>query len=149
MALEWIRENPPYWDLDKDRILGGAEPGTLQLPVHAPGDLLPGEWWRVEDRGTVIGYGWMDCTWGDAEILLAVDPSRRGGGVGTFILDRLEEEGRERGVNYLYNRVRPTHPRRREVAEWLEARRFERSPDERLMRRVAPYPARSRSSDQG
>jgi GNAT superfamily N-acetyltransferase len=144
MALEWIRENPPYWDSEKQRILGGAEPGALQLPSHAFGELLPGEWWRVEEGGAVVGYGWMDCTWGDAEILLAVDPSRRGAGVGTFILDRLEEEGRERGVNYLYNLVRPTHPRKREVSAWLEARRFERSPDERLMRRVAPHPSNLR-----
>ena len=136
MALEWVGENPAYWDETKARIVGGAPPGALHLPSHAVGDLLPGEWWRVEDRGQAVGYGWMDCTWGDAEILLAVDPTREGEGIGTFILDRLEDEGRSRGVNYLYNLVRPTHPSRDEVARWLEARGFERSPDERLMRRV-------------
>lgn len=136
MTLEWLAESPPYWDEAKARIVGGAPAGALHLPRVSPGDLLPGEWWRVEDRGATVGYGWMDCTWGDAEILLAVDPAREGEGIGSFILDRLEEEGRSRGVNYLYNFVRPTHPRRDEVARWLETRGFERSPDERLMRRV-------------
>lgn len=136
MRYEWIRENPPYWDAEKARILGGAPEGALQLPKFGEGDLLPGEWWRVQEGASVVGYGWMDCTWGDAEILLAVDPTRQRMGVGTFILDRLEEEGRERGVNYLYNLVRPSHPDKESVGRWLEARRFEKSPDERLMRRV-------------
>ncbi len=136
MNLRWIPESPPYWDEGKSRIVGGAPEGALQVPAHREGDLLAGEWFRVEADGEPVGYGWMDCTWGDAEILLAVVPDRQGSGVGTFILDRLESEGRERGVNYLYNRVRPTHPRRAAIERWLEARGFERSADERLMRRV-------------
>ena len=85
----------------------------------------------------MLGYGWMDCTWGDAEILLAVRAENGGRGVGTFILDRLEEEAATRGVNYLYNVVRPTHPERENVTRWLQGRRFEPShDDDRLMRRV-------------
>ena len=136
MSLVWISENPPYWDENKGRVLHGAPPGAISFPEHAPGDLLPGEWWRVEEGGAVVGYGWMDCTWGDAEILLAVDPEQQGKGIGAFILDHLEGEGKERGVNYLYNFVRPTHPNRTKVTRWLEERGFEKSPDERLMKRV-------------
>ena len=104
--------------------------------MNAAGDLAPGEWFRVEDGGTVVGYGWMDCTWGDAEILLAVDPAARGRGVGTFILDRLEEEAASRGLNYLYNSVRPGHPERESVTRWLTARRFAPAGDGLLKRRV-------------
>ena len=84
----------------------------------------------------VVGYGWMDCTWGDAEILLAVSASARQRGVGTFILDRLAQEAAERGVNYLLNEVRTTHPDRAGITEWLEQRSFARASDGRLMRRV-------------
>ncbi|NIM00083.1 MAG: hypothetical protein GTN89_03960, partial [Acidobacteria bacterium] len=83
MALKWIAENPPHWDENKQRVIGGAPEGIFDLGDHEPGALIPGEWWRVEDDGGVAGYGWMDCTWGDAEILLAVAPGRQGGGVGT------------------------------------------------------------------
>lgn len=138
MSLEWIRENPPRWDAPKAAIVGGAPEGVFAPSERAAGDLLPGEWWRVEDDGRVVGYGWMDCIWGDAEILLSVDPAAQGRGIGTFILDRLEEEASARGLNYLFNVVRPTHPEGERVGRWLKARRFEPSRDERLMRRVRP-----------
>ena len=137
MSLEWIHENPPLWDERKEAIIGGAPSGIYELGDHRVGDVIPGEWWRVEEGGSVVGYGWMDCTWGDAEILLAVDPAGRARGVGTFILDQLEKEAAARGLNYLYNIVRPTHPDRVAVAEWLRRRRFEPShDDEQLTRRV-------------
>ncbi len=83
----------------------------------------------------------MDCTWGDAEILLAVGDSSRGRGVGTFIVDQLEREAVARGVNYLLNEVRATHPDRAGITKWLEDRRFARTSDGRLMRRVV-HPAK-------
>jgi GNAT superfamily N-acetyltransferase len=139
MSLRWIHESPPEWDEVKAAILGAAPPGALSLGDHETGDLLPGEWWRVEDEGSVVGYGWMDCTWGDAEILLAVDSASQGRGVGSFILDKLEVEAAQRGLNYLYNVVPARHPDRDGLARWLRARRFEPShDDERLMRRVHP-----------
>ena len=125
--LRWIQESPPYWDAAKARIIGAAPPGTFgpdRLSRLRDGDLLPGDWFRVEAGDRVVGFGWMDTTWGDAEILLAVDPERRNVGVGSFILDHLEEEARARGLNYVYNTVSPRHPDGAGVTAWLERRHF-------------------------
>jgi GNAT superfamily N-acetyltransferase len=100
--------------------------------------LVPGEWFRVDDDGATVGYGWMDCTWGDAEITLAVDPRHRRRGVGAFIVHHLGEEAGARGVNYLYNAVRPAHPDRVSVTRWLEGLGFRPSGDGLLKRRVRP-----------
>jgi GNAT superfamily N-acetyltransferase len=139
--VRWIHENPPRWDGAKARVLGSVPPGALKDLRHGTGDLLPGEWWRVEQDGEVVGYGWMDYTWGDAEILLAVDDPRRRRGVGTFILDQLEREAAQRGLHYLYNVVPQGHPDRDGIGRWLENRRFERAHDDRYMRRVL-HPAK-------
>lgn len=136
MALSFTHEDNPRWDEAKERILGGAPDGALDLTRLRQGSLAPGEWFRVEDDGVVVGYGWMDCTWGDAEILLAVDPARRGERIGAFVLERLAEEAASRGLNYLYNAVRPTHPEREGVTRWLESRGFAPSGDGLLKRRV-------------
>lgn len=137
MNLEWIHETPAEWDAGKAAIVGGVDDGIFRDFDHAPGDLIPGEWWRVEADGKPAGYGWMEYDWAEAEITLAVARDFRGKGVGAFILDRLEREAAARGLNYLYNVVRESHPRREQVTRWLEARRFGRSKDDdRLMRRV-------------
>lgn len=136
MALTWIREDTPRWDESKRTIVGGAAPGSLDIPELAVGDLAPGEWFRVEEGGTPVGYGWMDCTWGDAEITIAVDPKRRRAGVGAFIAASLAKEAAARGVNYLYNAVPPTHPDRDGVTRWLESQGFQPSGDGLLKRRV-------------
>jgi len=137
MALTWVREDTPVWDEAKQSIVGGAPEGAIEKPHLGLGDLAPGEWFRVEEDGTTVGYGWMDCTWGDAEITLAVDGGHQGKGVGAFIVENLEREAAARGVNYLYNAVRPTHPDRVEVTRWLESRGFQPSGDGLLKRRVA------------
>lgn len=138
MSLDWIRESPARWDADKARIVGSADIGIFDSRYArcTEGALVPGEWWRVEDSGRVVGYGWLDTVWGDAEILLATDAGERGRGVGTFTLDHLEAEARARGLNYLYNLVRPTHPRPRELTAWLERRGFRADEDGRLLRAV-------------
>jgi N-acetylglutamate synthase-like GNAT family acetyltransferase len=141
IELEWIQECPPVWDAEKRRIVGGAPEGAFKVPGRAPGELLPGDWWRAERDGVVVGYGWMDTTWGgDAEILLAVAPDARGAGAGTFILEQLEREAAHRGLNYLYNVVAPTHPDAAGVTAWLERRRFKASHEGRLMRKVLRVP---------
>jgi len=129
MSFEWIHENPAHWDAGKAAVIGSAPAGIFQIGPHQSGDLIPGDWWRIEEEGTVVGYGWMDCTWGDAEILLAVDSGQRRKGVGSFILDQLEREAASHGINYLYNVVRSTHPEHDEITAWLERRDFIRASD--------------------
>lgn len=138
MSLIWIHESPARWDEGKARIIGGAPPGVFDTRYRdaRPGQTVPCEWWRVELGGQTVGYGWLDVMWGDAEILLATDPGARRQGVGAFILDRLEDEVRTRGVHYLYNIVRPTHPRAADVTRWLVERGFQAAEDGRLLRRV-------------
>jgi GNAT superfamily N-acetyltransferase len=136
MKLEWIEERPPTWDEGKERIVGEAPAGIFALGPFSPGDLLAGEWWRVEDAGRVVAYGWMDTVWGDAEVLVAVDPSEHGRGIGAFVFDQLEREAAERGLSYMHNVVRPTHPDAAEVTAWLERRGFKASSDGLLRRRV-------------
>ena len=157
MALRWVREERPAWDDDKQRVIGGAPPGALDLaPASASG--LPGDWWAVtDDGGTVVGYGWLDSTWGgDAEILLAVAPEAQGSGVGSFVLEHLEAEASRRGMNYVYNTVRATHPDRDRVHDWLAGRGYRGSDSDTALRKrveavdgaaTARTPARPASRD--
>ena len=135
----FIHENPARWDAGKARIVGDAPAGIFdtRYSMLTPGSLVPGEWWRVESDGRTLGYGWLEASWGDAEILLAVDPDERGKGAGEFILRNLNEQARERGLNYLTNVVRPTHPDAAAVTRWLKARGFGPARDGRHVRAVA------------
>jgi len=133
--MEWIHEDAPEWDTDKDTIVGGTPDGVFRLENYRKGGVIPGEWWRVENRGAVVGYGWMDATWGDAQILLAVAPGQQKRGVGKFILEHLELEAAGRGLNYMYNVVAPSHPERQAVTDWLRSRGFEPSHDDESLRR--------------
>ena len=132
MALTWIREDTPRWDEPKRAIVVG----DLGLGELGLGDLVPGEWFRAEDGGAIVGYGWMDCTWGDAEVTIAVDSKRRRQGVGAFIVSSLAKEAAARGLNYLYNEVRPTHPDPAGLTRWLESQGFRPSGDGLLKRFV-------------
>lgn len=143
MTLRWIQEeSPAKWDAGKARIVGRAPAGVFdsRFAKLTDGALVPAEWWRVEDEGRVVGYGWLDVNWGDAEILLATDPESRKRGVGTFILEHLEAEAFARGLNYLYNTVRATHPDRAALSAWLEKRGFTGSEDGRMLRAVVKRP---------
>jgi GNAT superfamily N-acetyltransferase len=140
MPFAWIHESTPCWDADKASVIGCAPPGVFAFSACREGDLLPGEWWRVEADGRVAGYGWLDCNWGDGEILLVVAPEFQRKGVGTFVMERLQDEARARGVNYLYNVVPPSHPDPDALAAWLRRRGFEPRGDGRLMRRVTGRP---------
>ena len=134
MSLRWIHEPTPHWDAGKARVVGGAAAGIFDSRYRAlqEGELVAGDWWRVERDGRVVGYGWLDACWGDAEILLAVDVEHGRDGVGSFILDHLHAEAAQRGLNYLTNIVRPTHPQAAAVTAWLEKRGFVPSDDGRL-----------------
>lgn len=136
MGLSWIAEPSPRWDTGKRRIVGDAAPGIFDRRYREleEGDVVPAMWWRAEEDGEVVGYGWLDVVWGDAEILLAVLPSARGRGIGSFILEKLEDEARKLGLGYLYNVVRPSHPEREEMSLWLRRRGFRSSEDGSLLR---------------
>lgn len=138
MELSWVKDERPVWDDDKQRIIGGAPQGSLELD-HAPGADLPGDWWAArEPQGRVVGFGWLDSTWGgDAEVLLAVDSASQSQGVGTFILEHIEREAARKGINYVYNTVRSTHPDRDSVHDWLAVRGYQGgSSDTALRKRV-------------
>lgn len=149
-SLTWERETRPVWDAEKKRIAASAPDGALALD-YADGAELPGDWFVAKDGDAVVGVGILDTTWGgDAEITLVVDGDRQGQGVGSFVMDRLEQEARARGINYVYNTVRDSHPQRDEVHDWLVIRGYwgnER--DASLRKRVdeagaeQPAPARS------
>lgn len=140
--LAWVREEDPVWDADKRRVIGGAPDGAFVTPF-GEGDPLPGEWWSVRGGdGTVVAYGRLDIGWGgDAQILLAVDPSHQERGVGGFVLARLEDEVAARGINYVYNTIRE-HEQRDLVHDWLVVRGFRGAVDGDLRKRVGNTPAR-------
>jgi GNAT superfamily N-acetyltransferase len=139
MRLVWTRESPSIWDADKRRVIGAAPRGSIVFTPPADGTLLPGDWWRVDADGRAVGYGWMDYSWGDAEILLAVDPAAQDAGIGTFILDRLEDEAASRGINYLYNVVPDSHPNAAAVTRWLQRRSFVASQEGGLLKRTVRH----------
>jgi len=136
VTYEWTAESPATWDGDKARIVGEAPEGIFDRRYASlkTGELAPGTWWRVKDGGETVGFGWLDIVWGDAEILLITAPEQQRKGVGQFILEHLATEAHKLGLNYLYNTVRPTHPKRSLVSEWLQKHGFTPSEDGSLLR---------------
>ena len=134
--LTWVKDDDPRWDADRERVFATVPEGVFRAEARTPGERLSSDWWRVEDGGRVVGYGWLDDVWGDAEILLAVEESARGTGAGAFALARLEGEAAARGLNYVVNVVRDTHPERTAVTEWFLAHGFSGTEDGRLRKRV-------------
>lgn len=123
-GLVWVRQDNAVWDADKDRVIGGAPDGVFDI-TWAAGDLLPGDWWAAVAGKDIVGSGWLDATWGgDAEILLSVDPARQLDGVGAFVLQHLEQEAARRGMNYVYNTVRDSHPDHDVVHDWLAGKGY-------------------------
>jgi GNAT superfamily N-acetyltransferase len=136
MALHWIKEEPPRWDAGKQTLFGREELAATGYDPPSPGSVIADEWWRVtDDAGAVVGYGWLDSAWGEAEITFVVGPSRRRAGIGAFIVDRLEAEAADRGLNYIYNVIPDTHPDPEAMTRWLAARGFVPGPGD-LRRRV-------------
>jgi GNAT superfamily N-acetyltransferase len=134
--LRWVRDEDPRWDDDRRRVFASVPEGVFRSAARQPGEPLSSDWWRVERDGRVVGYGWLDDVWGDAEILLAVDEGARGSGVGSFVVEHLEREAAARGLNYVVNVVRESHPSRAVVTAWLEGRGFAAGEDGRLRKRV-------------
>lgn len=136
--LEWQKESHPVWDEPKQRIIGDAPAGTFdrRYAELESGSAISGEWWGVVADNRVIGYGWLDVVWGDAEILFAVDPVVHGHGIGRFIVEQLDGECRSRNLNYMYNVVSPSHPRSGWMTAWLIDLGFQESSDRTLTRAV-------------
>jgi GNAT superfamily N-acetyltransferase len=121
----WIREDAPRWDAAKQRIFGPAELAATGLTPPPAGAPVADEWWHVAgEAGEIVGYGWLDTEWGDAEVTFVVAAGHRGQGIGEFIVDRLEAEAAARGLNYIYNVVPSTSPNADWVTAWLLARGF-------------------------
>ena len=141
MDVTWIHEHPPRWDAQKAAVLATARPGIFDFSAYREGDVLPGEWWRVErEEGVVVGYGWLEATWGDAEILLAVRADEQERGVGAFIISKLRGEAATLGLNYLYNVVPPTHPQPARLTAWLAKQGFHRHGESGVLRVPARGP---------
>lgn len=82
------------------------------------------ELWVVElpDHG-VVGYAVLWLVLEHAELAnIAVEPEHRGRGLGSFLLDRVLERARERGVKGLYLEVRVSNTR---AADLYERRGFQ------------------------
>lgn len=137
MSLTWNREQVPYWNADKQRIVGGQPDGVFpQLATMAEGDVVPGSWWRAEDDGAVVAYGWMDPTWGFAPVLVAVDPQRQGNEVGAWVMEQLAAEAKKEGLAYIFNVIPAEHPDKERLRRWLVAQGFEGSElDETMLRK--------------
>lgn len=135
-TLRWVKDDDPRWDPDRDRVFAGLGTDVFPGLTRQIGDRLPSDWWRVENGDRVVGYGWLDDVWGDAEILLAVEEQSRGTGAGAFTLSHLEDEAAARGLNYVVNVVRDTHPRRDVVTGWFLAHGFTGTDDGRLRKQV-------------
>lgn len=134
--LQWVADPDPRWDDARERVFATVPPTVFPGLARTPGDPLSGAWWAAQADGRSVGYGWLDDAWGDGEILLAVESSTRGTGVGAFVLAHLEREASARGLNYVVNVVRDTHPQRDDVTAWLVAHGFTAAEDGRLRKRV-------------
>jgi N-acetylglutamate synthase-like GNAT family acetyltransferase len=135
-GLRWVREDDPRWDADRERVFATVPEGVFRTTARRPGEQLESDWWRVERDGRAVGYGWLDDVWGDAEILVAVEEGARGSGAGAFALDHLEREAAARGLNYVVNVVRETHPQRTAVTAWFLGHGFTGADDGRLRKQV-------------
>lgn len=129
MALGWKPDPSPQWDAERRRIVGAWPASFPELAAANEGAPLPGRWWAAEQGGRRVGFGWMDVTWGDAEVWVAVSPDACGAGVGSFIMDRLVSEASRQGLRYVYNRIPPKHPEPARLKQWLEGRSFGLSGD--------------------
>jgi GNAT superfamily N-acetyltransferase len=141
-TMKWLKEDVPRWDDDKQRLFDDTALLSVGMDRPHAGAALADEWWHVlDDGGAVVGYGWLDSEWGDAQITFFVDPSRRGQGIGSFVLGHLEDESRKRGLNYIYNVVPDSHPDRAWMTAWLQRHGLRESTHGDLRRRVDTLPS--------
>ena len=144
-GLRWIREDARAGTRTSSGCSARPSWRRPALTPPQPGAPVADEWWHVADAsGEVVGYGWLDSEWGDAEVTFLVAAGRRGEGIGAFIVDHLEAEAAARGLNYIYNVVPATSPDPGWVTAWLVARGFVAG-DGDLRRRVRERTVRQRT----
>lgn len=137
MGFTWTKETRPRWDADKQAAFDMVALASVGMKAPASDAAIADEWWRVaDDVGNLIGYGWLDSEWGDAQIAFFVTPRARGNGAGEFILNRLEAEAAARGLNYIYNVIPAGHPDPQWMTYWLTQHGFYPSPHGDLRRQV-------------
>ena len=110
--LRWVKDDDPRWDADRERVFATVPDGVFRpsCPAAAASG-CPATGGGSEAGRRVVGYGWLDDVWGDAEILLAVEDGARGTGAGAFALARLEDGG-GRARTELRGQRGPRHPSR-------------------------------------
>ena len=136
MTLAWIKQDAPRWDADKRRVFGDAELASVGLERPVDDAAIADEWWAVTRDGEIVGYGWLDSEWGDAEISFVVAPVARGVGIGGYVVDHLTAEAASRGLRYLYNVVPDSHPDPAWMTRWLTDQGFHPGTDGSLRRTV-------------
>lgn len=137
MGFTWTKETRPRWDADKQAAFDAVALASVGMKAPTSDAAIADEWWRVaDDVGNLIGYGWLDSEWGDAQIAFFVTPRARGNGAGEFILNRLEAEAAARGLNYIYNVIPAGHPDPQWMTYWLTQHGFYPSPHGDLRRQV-------------
>jgi ribosomal protein S18 acetylase RimI-like enzyme len=94
------------------RPAGAAEPNPTGTDDNGGVWLAGAAWVRLLTRaGGDAAYGWVDDA--TPELAIAVDPTRRGTGLGAAMLDRLLADARAAGFPGVSLSVRPGNPARR------------------------------------
>src|SRR5260370_5607005 len=111
MGCTWTKESRPRWDADKQAAFDTVALASVGMKAPTSDTAIADEWWRVaDDVGNLIGYGWLDSGWGDAQIAFFVTPRARGNGAGGVILNRLRAGAAARGLDYIFNLLPAGHP---------------------------------------
>ena len=135
-SLTWVKDDDPRWDADRERVFATVGPGVFPGRAASRGSGCP-----VTGGGsrTTAGSSATAGSTTSGATRRSCSRSRRaarGTGAGAFALARLEEEAAARGLNYVVNVVRDTHPDRDAVTAWFLAHGFTGTDDGRLRKQV-------------
>jgi ribosomal protein S18 acetylase RimI-like enzyme len=88
-------------------VEGFGRPGDFGIVAEDGAEPLGAAWWRYF-RASTPGYGFVDEA--TPEVSAAVLPGQRGRGIGTALLEALEREARNRGIDRLSLSVERENP---------------------------------------
>ena len=88
-------------------VEGFGRPGDYGIVAEQGAEPLGAAWWRYFQASTP-GYGFVDEA--TPEVSAAVLPGQRGRGIGTALLEALEREARNRGIDRLSLSVERENP---------------------------------------